>query len=54
MDIFRTKNDIPWIFLDMNAFSAGKCHVLSRSQNYIIRTANPFPYAAKFMFDIIK
>ena len=27
-DIFRTKPDIPWIFLDISTFSAGKRHVL--------------------------
>ena len=52
MDIFRTKTDIPWIFLE-------RMHFLRVNVTFydavnmihdVITTPDPFPYTAKFMF----
>ena len=49
MDIFRAKNDIPWIslmhFLRVNVTFYYAVSMICD----IIRTANPFPYTVKYM-----
>ena len=50
--MFRTKTDIPRIFLEHECISAGKRHVYDAVYmiHDVISTANPFPDTAKFMF----
>ena len=57
MDIFRTKTDIPWIFLEheciffvLNITFYDPVSII----HDITTTPNPFPNTAKFMFDGVR
>ena len=47
MNILRTKSNIPRIFLEH--YNAEHYNAVNMIHD-VIRTANPFPYTAKFMF----
>ena len=47
--MFRTKTDIPQIFLELECIFCGSTSRFMSSQHDVITKANPFPDAAKFM-----